>query len=454
MSAISPQSGGATPAPAVDEPDGNREALLDRFARTRRFTEELVEPLSPEDCVIQTMTETSPTKWHLAHTTWFFERFILQDYATNYQPFCKPYYFLFNSYYNTIGPQHCRPNRGLLSRPTVDEVATYRDEIDTRLRGFVEACDADTFNAIQPLIHIGIQHEQQHQELIVTDIKHTLSTNPLLPAMHDRGERDDNAANTSVKAMTWQAMDAGVYDVGCDLSQEPHAWAFDNETPKHRVFLEPYELATRPVTNGEYVQFIEAGGYEQPEIWLSMGLATVKEQGWTHPIYWYRDDDGHWMQYTLWGPRRLAMDEPVCHVSYYEADAYARWAGARLPSEFEWEAAACKHGGDVTLGHYSDSLALHPRRFEAAASATNGLFVGLFGDAWEWTSSSYGPYPGYEPLPGALGEYNGKFMCNQYVLRGGSCATPAGHLRVTYRNFFPPESRWQFAGIRLARTSR
>ena len=464
MSTTSSTNAALSDAPVQHVTPSPRQSLLDQYQTVRQFTQTLVAPLAPEDCVIQTMTETSPTKWHLAHTTWFFERFILQDHIPNYTPFCEPYYYLFNSYYNTIGPQHCRPNRGLLSRPTVDEVYNYRHEIDQRLEAFITDCDNATFETIAPLVMLGTQHEQQHQELIITDIKHTLSTNPLLPAMHDRHEPAYHDANAALP-LDWLEIEAGVYEVGLDVEDQNQNIratnfrgrgfrGFDNEGPRHRVFLERFRLARRPVTNREFLFFIEEGGYKQSEHWLSMGWATVHEHGWQHPIYWYRNEADQWMQYTLWGPRPLAMDEPVCHISYFEADAYARWAGCRLPTEFEWEAVGQRvleqSPGALDQGHFADRLALHPRDLKTGDTSTS--MAQLFGDIWEWTSSSYGPYPGFRPLPGALGEYNGKFMCNQYVLRGGSCATPADHLRVSYRNFFPPESRWQFAGLRLAQS--
>ena len=480
MAATSPKSGAiSTPhdpagfGTTFGGTSGGRAFLIERFEQTRRFTETLVAPLAPEDCVIQTMTETSPTKWHLAHTTWFFERFILQDHppapgsapgsapapgsvpgsATRYTPFCEPYDYLFNSYYDTIGPQHCRPNRGLLSRPTVSEVYEYRRVIDERMTALIRDCDDATFDTIAPLVFLGTQHEQQHQELIATDIKHTLSTNPLLPAVFPARRADapdaPDVTEGAAGALRWRAFDAGLHAIGRAVPAGLGDWAFDNESPEHRVFLEAFELASRPVTNGEYLRFIEDGGYKRSELWLSLGWATVNEQQWTHPIYWYRDASRDWHQYTLSGSHRLDLDEPVCHISYFEADAYARWAQCRLPTEFEWEAAAREQGSRLA-GHFADSLELHPRRLDGS-SADGGAFAQLFGDCWEWTSSSYAAYPGFQTLPGALGEYNGKFMCNQYVLRGGSCATPAGHFRVSYRNFFPPESRWQFAGLRLAR---
>lgn len=452
-----------TAGPSLDI-EARRCAIAKRFQTVRDFTETLVAPLAPEDYVIQTMTEASPTKWHLAHTSWFFERFILQEHQSGYTPYREAYYYLFNSYYNTHGPQHCRNHRGLLSRPTVAEVYDYRRIINERLLQFLETCDNPTFDTIETLVFIGCQHEQQHQELIVTDIKHTLSSNPLLPAIEREGlERFSQKAMTppsdaDAGALQWVPMDEGIYEIGRPVPTGLDDWCFDNETPSHRVFLEAFELASRPTTNREYLQFIEDGGYKRHELWLSLGWAHINEHEHTHPIYWYQDEaTNQWMQYTLHGPQPLDLDEPLCHVSYFEADAFARWAGARLPTEFEWEVAARPYADDLAAGHFSDSLELHPRKHsclqkpETEKTGKSNPFVQLFGNIWEWTSSSYSPYPNFQTAPGALGEYNGKFMCNQYVLRGGSCATPAEHLRVTYRNFFPSESRWQYAGIRLAR---
>lgn len=427
---------------------GPTDALLADFQAVRRFTETLCDPLEPEDCVIQSMPDVSPTKWHLAHTSWFFERFLLQEHLPGYQPFHPQYDHLFNSYYQTLGTPFHRPSRGMLSRPTLREILKYRAHVDQGMTALLG--DAAGDEAWLDVVTIGLNHEQQHQELLITDVKHVLSMNPLRPR-YQAGDEDRQTASTSDSApsMQWLSLPEGVRSIGYDGD----GFAFDNESPCHRVFLDAFELASRPVTCGEYLAFMEAGGYQQPQWWLSMGWDTVTAEGWGAPLYWHAAD-GRWIQFTLQGLRPVVMDEPVCHVSYYEADAYARWAGASLPTEMQWEAALAelRVAGDAQL---SDSLHLHPRPLRPRGgngAGADGALRQATGYVWEWTASQYSAYPGYQPQAGALGEYNGKFMCNQFVLRGGSCATPAGHLRPTYRNFFPPQSRWQFAGIRLART--
>jgi len=403
------------------------------YERVRRASVDLIGPLSPEDCVVQSMPDASPAKWHLAHTTWFFEQFVLQPAAPDYRVFDPRFGFLFNSYYEAVGPRHARPERGLLTRPALDEVLDYRALVDEQMARLLSGSHAPA--AIEELVELGLNHEQQHQELLLTDIKHALSRNPLEPAYRAaRGLQGDEAAVPG----RWLRQRDGLVDIGAEPGGE---FCFDNELPRHPVWLQPHSLASRAVTNGEYVEFIRAGGYEEPRHWLSEGWDTVQRQGWRHPLYWSPDLAS---EFTLEGRRELRPAEPVCHVSFYEADAYARWAGARLPTEAEWEAAATALPGH---GNYADpSGNLHPRPARSSA----GL-VQMYGDVWEWTSSAYGPYPGYRPAAGALGEYNGKFMCSQMVLRGGSCATPAGHVRASYRNFFHPWSRWQFTGLRLAR---
>ncbi len=406
--------------------------LAERYRQVRRGTERLCEPLSGEDCQVQSMDDASPTKWHLAHTSWFFETFVLEQSVAGYQPFHADFRVLFNSYYQSVGRQHPRPRRGLLSRPTLDEVFAYRGHVDAQVLALVEGergVDTD-------VVELGLQHEQQHQELILTDVKHLLSCNPLRPAYRDC----PRPPVSETAALRWQAFDEGVQWVGHD----GRGFAFDNEQPRHRVFIEAFELATRLVTCGEFLAFIEDGGYERPELWLSDGWNAVQARGWDAPLYWQRGD-GAWQVMTLSGVRCVRVDEPVCHVSLYEADAFARWAGARLPREAEWEMVAA---GAVIDGNFVESGWLHP-----TPAADAGL-TQLFGDVWEWTQSAYAPYPGYRPPAGAFGEYNGKFMCNQLVLRGGSCVTPRDHVRATYRNFFPPDARWQFTGIRLARDAR
>ncbi|WP_456424533.1 ergothioneine biosynthesis protein EgtB [Rhodocaloribacter sp.] len=423
--------------PAVDAADAEHPgaaSILERFQSVRRFSEVLCRPLVTEDYVIQSMPDVSPTKWHLAHTSWFFETFLLTPYLDGYSAYHPDFSYLFNSYYVLAGDRFFRPKRGLLSRPTVEEVYRYRAYVDEHMHALLDGADEALAAELAPLVEIGMNHEQQHQELILTDLKHVFSVNPLFPVYADAPPR-----RATVTGPTgWVAFEEGLYEIGHD----GRGFAYDNEGPRHRHFLEAFALADRLVTNGEYLAFMEDGGYERPELWLSLGSAAVEANGWRAPMYWY-ERDGQWHQFTLSGLRPVDPDEPVCHVSYFEAEAYARWAGARLPTEQEWEVAAqglSRTGNFVETGHY------HP-----VPVAEEGGLRQMYGDVWEWTGSAYSPYPGYTPPPGALGEYNGKFMCNQYVLRGGSCATSQSHIRPTYRNFFPPESRWQFMGIRLAR---
>ena len=385
--------------------------------------------------MIQSMPDVSPTRWHLAHTTWFFETFVLAKFVAHYKPFHPGYDYLFNSYYNTVGQQFPRPQRGLLSRPTVDEVFAYRRATDQSLRDFLAECDLETFDQVATIINLGLHHEQQHQELLLTDIKHVFSCNPLQPTFRPA----TTARTVAVAPLDWLDYDEQLAGIG----HEGAGFAFDNESPRHRVLIPPRQLGSRLVTNGEYLEFIEDEGYGRPELWLSAGWTLVQEQQWRAPLYWVRQSN-EWSQFTLGGLRPLDRSEPVVHVSYFEADAFARWADARLPTEAEWEIAASNLSVE---GNFVQHQAFHP---EAAFSAGDGPRQ-MFGDVWEWTSSSYAAYPGYAPPRGALGEYNGKFMCNQYVLRGGSCATSRDHIRATYRNFFPTEARWQFTGIRLAR---
>jgi len=408
----------------------------ERFQAVRSASVALADPLSPEDCMGQSMPDASPVKWHLAHTSWFFETFVLERADGAYEPFHPAFRVLFNSYYNGVGPQHARPERGLLTRPGLDSVLAYRRHVDERTTRLLEA-GALPEEALA-IVEIGLHHEQQHQELILTDVLHLFSRSPLRPAYRADGPRPD-AKPTPLR---WHAHAGGLVEVG-------HAgpgFAFDNEGPRHRAHLVPFELASRLVTNGEYQAFMEDGGYERPELWLSDAWARIQAEGWRAPLYWEPGDRG-WRQLGLAGLRDVHPDEPVCHVSHYEADAYARWAGARLPTEFEWETVAAAAPRD---GSFVESGVLAP----TGAPETDGAPVQLFGDCWEWTASPYGPYPGFTPPPGALGEYNGKFMANQMVLRGGSCATPASHVRATYRNFFFPDARWQWSGIRLARDAR
>jgi ergothioneine biosynthesis protein EgtB len=421
-------------AAEVRSPRRDAAALLERYMAVRRATERLCEPLSAEDCQLQSMPDASPVKWHLAHSTWFFETFVLAD----QEPVDQRYRFLFNSYYEGVGARHPRPQRGMLSRPSLDEVFAYRGAVDERMTLLLNSISAERFAAIEPVLALGVHHEQQHQELILTDIQHALSLNPLRPAYQPgSGVRIQESVTTDFRE-TWLEFPAGLRWIG----HAGEGFAFDNEGPRHRVWLEGYRLATRLVTCGEYLRFIEDGGYSRPELWLSDGWATSQERGWTAPLYWERGDDRRWQRFSLFGVIPVDPAEPVCHVSYYEADAFARWAGARLPTEEEWEAAAA----EMQIEERPDDPPLCPRPLMPGVT---GL-AQLDRDAWQWTASPYTAYPGYTPAAGALGEYNGKFMCNQLVLRGGSCATPRSHLRRSYRNFFPPDARWQFSGLRLA----
>lgn len=409
------------------------EALLSRYHWVRSWSERLCETLVPEDYVVQSMPDVSPTKWHLAHTSWFFETFLLKPHLPGYHSLHPQYDFLFNSYYNTLGERHCRPKRGLLSRPTVEETYAYRAFVDEHMEALLCGSDSEDLARLEPLIAIGLHHEQQHQELMVTDIKHVFSENPLRPVYQTQPE----TVTSEALPLTWVKFEEQLAWIGHD----DISFAFDNEGPRHREFVPAFALASRLVTSGEYRAFMEDGGYQRPEFWLSEGWATVQAREWNAPFYW-EQQDGAWRQFTLSGIRPVQDAEPVCHLSLFEADAYARWAGARLPTEFEWEVAS---QGLPYHGNFVEAARFHP-----VPASDTGL-TQLFGDVWEWTRSQYAPYPGYAPAQGALGEYNGKFMCNQFVLRGGSCATPETHIRHTYRNFFPPDARWQFTGLRLAR---
>lgn len=411
-------------------------ALAGRLLAVRRLTQSLCAPLATEDMVIQSMPDVSPPKWHLAHTSWFFETFILAPNVPGYRLFHPRYGFLFNSYYNQVGPFHARARRGLLARPTTDEVLAYRAHVDRHLLALLDTLDPAGWARLAPLLELGLHHEQQHQELLLMDVKYNFHANPLRPAY--REDLLQTAANTA-PVVNFLSCDGGTVQIGHGGS----GFAFDNETPRHRVFLQPYRLADRLVTCGDYVDFIAAGGYQTPELWLSDGWATVQARGWTAPLYWEQGDDG-WQVFTLGGLRALDSATPVSHLSFYEADAYARFAGRRLPTEFEWEAAA------RTVAAPAGGNFLDQGRLEPQPAGSRAGFKQLFGDVWEWTASAYLPYPRYRPAEGAVGEYNGKFMSGQMVLRGGCCLTPADHLRATYRNFFPPDARWACAGLRLA----
>ena len=419
-------------------PTKREHELSARYRAVRAQTTALSAPLSAEDMQVQSMADVSPTKWHLAHTTWFFETFVLARYDPAHRPVDPGYALLFNSYYEAVGPRHPRPSRGLLSRPGIDEVRRYRQVIDARMLELLDGPRLD--DEARAVITLGLHHEQQHQELILTDVQHVLSVSPLRPAYLRRTEGPPSVAPLSVRQPSFFAHRGGDVEVGHAGS----AFAFDNETPRHRVHLEPFEIASRPVTCGEYLAFIRDGGYERPEHWLSDGWAAVQAHGWRAPMYWEESEPEGFVTFTLEGMRAVELDAPVSHVSHFEADAYAHWAKARLPTEAEWEVFAQECSVDDAQANLLESGRLMP--VAAGDGATQ-----VFGDVWEWTASPYVAYPRYRPLAGALGEYNGKFMSGQMVLRGGSCFTPRSHLRATYRNFFPPPTRWQMAGIRLAR---
>jgi ergothioneine biosynthesis protein EgtB len=430
---LSSPSAQPQPAPASSS------SLHDRLRQSRRQSLDLAAPLSDEDQTVQAMEDASPTKWHLAHTTWFYEAFILSAYLPDYEPFSDDFDYCFNSYYEAKGERHPRPRRGLLTRPSAAQVREYRAHVDAALdRLFTQGLTSDASDPIGQLIELGINHEQQHQELLLTDILALFAVNPLRPAY-----RRPQARPEEVKAeapLAWLSFEGGIKPIGHD----GRGFAYDNEGPRHEALLQPFRLASRCVTNGEWMAFMQAGGYRDPMLWLADGWNTVKTQNWQAPEYW-EEHDGVWHQMTLEGLLPVDARAPVSHVSYYEANAYAQWAGKRLPTEFEWEVASTGYeleGNDVATG------ALRPR--PASAAGNDDRLTQLFGDVWEWTASAYQPYPGYRAAPGAVGEYNGKFMVSQQVLRGGSCATAPGHIRPTYRNFFFPHQRWQFTGLRLA----
>ncbi len=417
--------------------------LRQRFRRTRALTERLAAPLSPEDQTVQAMDDASPTKWHLAHTAWFFETFVLGRFQPGYGVYDERFAYLFNSYYEGAGPRHPRPDRGMLTRPTVDAVLAYRRHVDAAMDSLLGSTVDEHGAEIADLVELGIHHEQQHQELLLTDVLYLFSRNPLRPTY-----RADLRSNSSTEdpALHWRDLVGGVRCMGYDGP----GFRYDNETPRHEVLVRPYRLASRPVTNAEWMAFMEDGGYRKPELWLSDGWATVQAEGWRTPLYWQRGEEGGYTVLTLGGPLPVDPRAPVNHISYYEADAFARWSGKRLPTEAEWEIAA---GDRQPRGNTLGADLLRPVPAAANTDDVNANDNGLtqmFGDVWEWTQSPYTPYPGFRAPEGAVGEYNGKFMCNQMVLRGGSCATPDGHIRATYRNFFYPHQRWQFAGLRLA----
>ena len=412
-----------------------------KFQHIRTQSEVLAKPLSAEDCQLQSMPDASPTKWHLAHLTWFFETFILEKYEADFKPFDASFRVLFNSYYNGIGDRHPRAQRGLISRPALAGVMAYRQAVDERVRAVLAEHPSDV--ELTQLVTLGLQHEQQHQELLLTDIKHALSMNPDKPAYAKRWP----LSSIAPQPVTWHGHEGGLVEHGFDAAQGD--FAFDNETPRHRVYIAPFEVASRLVTNGDYMAFMADGGYQRPELWLAMGWDWAQAGQHALPMYWQASASAHsrYENFTLQGMVDVDPNTPACHLNYFEADAFARWSGARLPTEFEWELAA-SHIKKPLNGNFVESAAYHPLPLQHANHQQPSQ---MFGDVWEWTQSNYNPYPGYEPWEGLVGEYNGKFMCNQFVLRGGSCATPQSHIRASYRNFFPPDARWQFSGLRLAR---
>jgi ergothioneine biosynthesis protein EgtB len=422
-------------SPAAPERLGTGATPLEQYKAVRRQTDLLTASLSPEDQMVQSCPEASPSKWHLAHTSWFFETFLLAPHLKNYRPFDPQFRTLFNSYYNAVSAQPEKALRNTFSRPSLEEVQKYRRHTDEHMYHLLDSGTPST--ELLKLVEMGINHEQQHQELLITDIKHAFWTNPLRPSYQAAPAPPPHAGPPPPqKPHSYQE---GLYEIGTD----EQGFHFDNEAPRHKVYLQPFRFAARPVTCGEYLAFMEDDGYNRPELWLSDGWTTLKSRSWIAPLFWQKNGQ-QWDIFTCGGMRKIAEHEPVCHVSYYEADAFARWAGARLPTEFEWEVVASRA---APAGNLLENGYFHPI---PAGAAHEDQPVQIFGDVWEWTASSYLPYPGYKPVPGALGEYNGKFMCNQMVLRGGSCVTPSSHIRASYRNFFAPETRWQFSGIRLA----
>lgn len=415
------------------------DALVERYDEVRAHTEALSAPLSPEDQTVQSMPDVSPTKWHRAHVTWFFETFVLADHEEGFSPFQEKYWFLFNSYYEALGPRFSRPDRGVISRPGAHDVGVYRSNVDARMRDLVSSLDDGSLEKLSPTIELGFHHEQQHQELLLMDIKHVLSRNPLHPTY-----AGTPSARSEPDRLGWVDVAGGLVEIG----HQGDGFSFDNELPRHQQWLEPYRLADRLITNGEWLEFMQSDGYQRHDLWLSDGWTKVTTEGWRAPFYWV-ELDGVWFEHALHGTWPVNPGLPASHVSFYEADAYATWAGKRLPSEAEWEHAVVADGQGERSGvpgNLADTETFHPR----AAGASSGHLRQAYGDCWEWTSSAYHPYPGYQASTGAIGEYNGKFMSNQMVLRGGCALTPSGHARATYRNFFPHGSRWALSGVRLA----
>ncbi len=427
-----------SPSATIEATRESDHPAVNDFTRVRQQTELLAVDLTAEDCMVQSMPDASPVKWHLAHTTWFWETFLLTPHLKGYKPLDADYRTLFNSYYNAVGDKPQRDSRGVFSRPSLDEIYAYRQYVDQFM---LQLLHNDLPRDVADIVTLGLNHEQQHQELIVTDIKHGLWSNPLRPAYAERAITENGGLPSKQQ---WLEYGEGLHHIGHD----GEGFAFDNELPRHKVYVEDFQLASRLITNAEYMQFILDGGYRRPELWLSDGWDAVRAHGWKAPLYWERSNDDVWWNYTAQGMRPVDLNEPVCHVSYFEADAFARWAGDRLPTEAEWEVAAAKA---EPQGNFLESGNFHPLSTSHEGRDPDLVLQQMFGDCWEWTQSSYSPYPGYKPAEGALGEYNGKFMCNQYVLRGGSCASPQSHIRASYRNFFPAHARWQFSGIRLAK---
>jgi ergothioneine biosynthesis protein EgtB len=415
-------------------------ALSARFKAVRTRFETLAAPFSAEDLCVQTMPDVSPGKWHLAHVTWFWETFLLQASAPDYDVFDERFSYLFNSYYETVGERHARPERGFLTRPSLDEVLAYRRHVDVAVEAWLAQASSDQLRDVLEIILTGFAHEEQHQELFLTDIKHVLSRNSFPETAFPDGARALTPAAPRRPDPNWVSFDGGLHRFGYGGPD----FAFDHEGPEHDAVLTPFALASRPVTNAEYLAFMEDGGYQRPEFWLSDGWAVINDEQRSAPFYWRRGEAG-WREFTLHGLEPLDPSAPVCHLDFYEADAFAAWSGFRLPEEREWELAARAY--DPERASWADPQ----RRLHPQAPAEDGPLAGLFGQVWEWTRSAYSPYPGYRAPAGAIGEYNGKFMCGQFVLRGGSALTPPGHMRATYRNFFPPGARWQMTGVRLAR---
>lgn len=423
---------------AVRPSQASAPELVDAYGAVRQASERFAAPLSIEDYMVQAVPDASPTKWHLAHVSWFFETFLLRPHLSEYRPIDERFLFLFNSYYNAVGPQHRRPHRGVISRPTVAEVYEYRRHVDDGMRALLGGAGQDHLREFSPLVELGLHHEQQHQELMVADLKYNLSVNPLRPAYHDAAI----PRGVSTPPLEWVEHPGGVTQIGW----EGDAFAFDHELPRHDALLYPHRIASRLVTSGEFLAFMEDGGYDRPELWLSQGWATAREEGWSSPLYW-EQIDGEWWHYTLSGMERVDEHAPVVHVSHFEASAYASWAGKRLPREDEWE----HHASPLAIeGRFVDDGLYQPVALDTGDGAATAGLRQMYGDVWEWTSSAFLPYPGFRPLEGAAGEYNGKFMMGQMVLRGGSVATPRNHMRPSYRNFFYPPDRWQFMGFRLA----